>query len=137
MNIKFKEMAGYFIHMGLYLNTVSEKEFAEQKKINENMVNFLMQAYLYLSAYNFELPQPKQQEQKASDNNDDDGYLTRKQVLEMYSPLFTSYALSQAIHTNGFPYVKRGNKYFFKKSEIDKWLKENGDNRGNKRIKFV
>ena len=49
-------------------------------------------------------------------------YLTRKEVLEEYAPIITSYGLSQAIHMENFPYIKRGKKYFFVKEDIDTWL---------------
>lgn len=141
INNKFKEIGHYLIWMGLYLRTVSEKELEERTNIKQNMLNILMQTYLYLEQYNAIMQQEKmfedKTEEKTNKNCNENCYLSRKQVLEMYHPLFTTYGLNQAIHTNGFPYIKRGNKYFFKKSEIDKWLKENGDNRGNKRIKFV
>lgn len=51
-------------------------------------------------------------------------YLTRKQVLEMYSPVITEYGLRQSINMDNFPYVRRGKQYFFVKDEIDKWLSE-------------
>ena len=51
-------------------------------------------------------------------------YLTRKQVLEMYSPVITDYQLRQLMNMYNFPYIRRGKKYFFVKDEIDKWLNE-------------
>ncbi len=51
-------------------------------------------------------------------------YLTRKQVLEMYSPVITDYGLRQSINMDNFPYIRRGKQYFFVKDEIDKWLAE-------------
>lgn len=51
-------------------------------------------------------------------------FLTRKEVLEAYSPVITSYALSQAINMDGFPYIKRGKKYFFVKEDIDNWISQ-------------
>lgn len=49
-------------------------------------------------------------------------FLTRKEVLEVYAPVITAYGLSQAINMDGFPYIKRGKKYFFVKEDIDEWL---------------
>lgn len=51
-------------------------------------------------------------------------YLTRKQVLEMYSPVITDYGLRQSMNMDNFPYIRRGKQYFFVKDEIDKWLVE-------------
>ena len=61
-------------------------------------------------------------------------FLTRKEVLEIYSPVITSYGLSQAINMDGFPYIKRGKKYFFVKEDIDKWLSQRNDTTPVKRI---
>lgn len=51
-------------------------------------------------------------------------YLTRKEVLEIYSPVITDYGLRQAMSMDNFPYIKRGKQFFFIKDEIDKWLLE-------------
>lgn len=60
----------------------------------------------------------------ASPSSESKKYLTRKEVLEEYYPVITSYGLSQAIHMEGFPCIKRGKKYFFVKEDIDTWLRK-------------
>lgn len=135
-NSKFKEMGHYLIQMGLYLCSKENGKFEEDNQIHTNIINFLMQSYLFLKTYNDkpvleisnEVEQPKEK---------DNQYLSRKELLKMYYPLFTDYALTQSIHTKGLPHIKRGSKYFFKKSEIDAWLSENNANCGNKRIRYV
>lgn len=64
-------------------------------------------------------------------------YLTKKQVIELYHPLFTEYGLSQAVHKGEVPYIKRGRKYFFLRSDIDKWISQNGQANDKKRINYV
>lgn len=64
-------------------------------------------------------------------------YLSRKEVIELYHPVLTEYGLNQSIHMKGLPHIKRGNKYFFKKSEIDKWLEDNRENKGKTRVRYV
>lgn len=132
MDSKFKEIGNYLIQIGLYLSTTNVEEFEERKQIKDNAISFLMQAYLYLQSYK-ELPTLENDSHKEKVEE----YLSRKQVIEIYHPLFTEYGLTQSIHTKGLPHIKRGSKYFFKKSEIDKWLEENGNNSVNKTIKFV
>lgn len=135
MNNKFKEMGHYLIQSGLYLTTIKDDKFEEDNLIHDNIIGFLMQAYLYLKTYNKQLIDTAP-EIKAPITNEDP-YLSRKEVLNMYRPLFTEYGLTQAIHTRKLPYIKRGSKYFFKKSEIDDWIAENNGKSGNKRIKYV
>lgn len=135
MKDKFNEIGKYLIQIGLYLSTIDVEKFEERQNIKENTINFLMQSYLYLQSYN--------QLSISEGDNDEDSYedkdmiLSRKQVIEMYYPLFTEYGLTQSIHIKGLPYFKRGSKYFFKKSEIDKWLDDNSRKGVNKSIKFV
>lgn len=135
-NSQFKIIGNYLIQMGLYLCTIDVKEFEERTEIKDNIINFLMQSYLYLKTYNDTPILVDNKEESLVEKTDED-YLSRKQVLEIYHPLFTEYGLTQAIHTKGLPYIKRGSKYFFKKSEIDDWIDSSNRNFGNKRIKYV
>ena len=68
------------------------------------------------------------------ENKNNKTFLTRKEVLEVYAPVITAYGLSQAINMDGFPYIKRGKKYFFVKEDIDKWLSERNGTTPVKRI---
>lgn len=61
---------------------------------------------------------------KLDSTNTNSKYLTRKEVLEMYSPVITDYGLRQAINIDGFPCIKRGKQYFFTQEAIDNWLSE-------------
>ena len=61
---------------------------------------------------------------KLDSTNTNSKYLTRKEVLEMYSPVITDYGLRQAINMDDFPCVKRGKQYFFTQEAIDNWLTE-------------
>lgn len=63
-------------------------------------------------------------ETKLDSTNTNNKYLTRKEVLEMYSPVITDYGLRQAIAIDGFPCIKRGKQYFFTQEAIDNWLNE-------------
>ena len=137
MNIKFKEMGNYWIQMGLYISTIDPVEFEERKDIKENMINFLMQSYLYLQNYKVQDLIETQDVCTKEKIADEKVYLSRKQLIKEYSPLFTEYGLTQAIHIKGLPHIKRGNKYFFNKSEIEQWIADNQENSGNKRIKYV
>lgn len=128
------EIGTSLINIGLYLSVHNENDYKNNTQIKENIINYLLQAYLYLREYdkseivnNINTSIETQQVE----------YLSRKQVIEMYYPLITDYGLTQLIHTKGFPHIKRGNKYFFNKDEIDKWLKENGNEHVNKVVKFV
>lgn len=135
-NKQFKVIGNYLIQIGLYLNTVDFSEFEERTEIKNNINNFLLQSYVYLnSAQETTIPLTNKTDVS------EESYLTRQEVLEMYHPLFTPYGLSQLVHTKKFPYLKRGNKYFFKKTEIDEWIKknqnQNQEQSTNNRIKYV
>ena len=140
MKMKFKDIGHYLTQIGLYLCSVDSKEFEERVQIKENIINFLMQSYLYLQSYqqleSLDSNAECQNEFKAIEN-EEDVYLTKKQVIEQYKPLFTEYGLTQAIYTKGLPYIKRGNKFFFNKKEIDKWIVSSQKDSSFQRIKYV
>lgn len=133
MKNEFDDIGNYLIQMGLYLCTVSPKEFEEREEVKDNIINYLMQSYLYLKTYNMnEIKSNSADEEEVKEE-----YLSRKEVIELYHPLFTEYGLNQSIHTKGLPHLKRGSKYFFKKTEIDKWIEENAKNRSNNLVRYV
>lgn len=134
MRKEFKDIGNYLIQMGLYLTTVSEDEFEEREQIKDNMINFLMQSYCYLKSYK-DLPTTEDVNEIAEVT--EEKYISRKDVIKIYHPLFTEYGLNQAIHTKGLPYIKRGARYFFKKSEIDEWLKLNNSINAKSGIRYV
>ena len=47
-NRKFNEMGHYLIQMGLYLCSKENDKFEEDNQIHINIINFLMQSYLFL-----------------------------------------------------------------------------------------
>ena len=120
-------MGYYLTQIGLYFSTKENTNF-EECLLHDNIKSYLLQAYLYLADYNKERNLVTQQV-IYQNNNDDEKYLTKKEVIKLYYPLFTEYGLSQALHTQNLPYHKRGNKYFFRKSEIDSWINDNKSNK--------
>ena len=126
--MKFKELGYYLSQIGLYFSIKENVEF-EDCQLHNNITNYLLQVYLYLVNYNTDTDQrtPLVENVSVSANT----FLSKKQVIEIYSALFTEYGLTQAIHKGDIPYHKRGSKYFFKKEEIDLWL-NNTDNHKNK-----
>lgn len=126
MNNKFAEMGSYLIQIGLYFTTKENDNF-EKNPIHNNIMGYLLQSYLYLLNYQKDF---LLENNKISDDKKitEDVFLTKKEVIRNYYPLFTDYGLSQAIHTNSIPYHKRGSKYFFKKSEIDDWINNKDSN---------
>lgn len=136
MNNKFKEIGNYLIQTGLYLCTKEDDKFDEDNQIHTNIINFLMQSYLFLKTYN-DRQQIEANTDEEKRQTKEEIYLSRKELLGIYHPLFTEYSLAQAIHTKKIPYIKRGSKYFFKKSEVDTWLNEKNCDSSNKTFKFV
>ena len=56
---------------------------------------------------------------------EEDRYVSREEVLQMYSPVLNNYRLNQAIHMGNLPVLKMGRKSFFVKKDIDEWLANN------------
>lgn len=133
---RFKEIGHYLIQSGIYLTTIHDGKFEEDNEIHANIVSFLMQSYLFLKTYNDKLPVENVTKIETCKVNEDP-YLSRKDLLEMYHPVLTEYGLTQAIHINGLPFIKRGAKYFFKKSEIEVWLKSRESSKSSKNKQFV
>lgn len=52
-------------------------------------------------------------------------YLSRKEVIEEYSPIFTEYSLRKAVKYEGLKVIKRGNKSYYERKSIDEWLERN------------
>ena len=46
------------------------------------------------------------------------------ELLEEY-PMFSRYSLERAVKEKGLPFLKLGNKKFFEKDAVDKWIEEN------------
>lgn len=61
-------------------------------------------------------------------NSSNDQVYTIEQVIDKYS-FFTRYSLNKAIQEENLPYFKIGNKKYFKKSEIEKWITNQKDYR--------
>ncbi len=138
---KFREMGSYLIQIGLYFTTKDTADF-EESELHNNITNYLIQSYLYLLNYNKELEVTTGEAKTDEIINETtlEEYLTKKEVIQIYYPYFTEYGLTQAIHKNTIPYHKRGAKYFFKKSEIDEWITNNGGKQGkpaNNRHQYV
>ena len=57
-----------------------------------------------------------------SQNTSNEIIYTAKELMSLYSKLFSKYKLSQAIKNEGLPYFKCGRERFFKKSDIDIWV---------------
>lgn len=133
-NNKFKEMGAYLIQIGLYFTTKDDSTF-DDNQIHNNIMNYLLQSYLYLTNYKSNYKLGTMEIQNQEDNINSDKYLTKKEVIKEYYPLLTDYGLSQAIHTKNLPYHKRGAKYFFRKSEIDEWINSNNKDVSKKTYK--
>lgn len=130
-NNKLKIAGTYLINSGIYLSTIKEEELNENIQVKDNITNFLMQTYLYLTSFQHEKSIVEEK------NIAEEVFLTTKDVLNIYNPLFTKYGLNQAINSRGLPHIKRGNKFFFNKKEIDAWIADNREEEKNKTFKFV
>lgn len=122
----FKDMGSFLIQIGLYLTT-KEGNIFEKSEMHQNILDFLLQSYLYLNSFNLVSLQSTKSKTKETDTKEDT-YLSKKQVIELYYPMLTNYALTEAINKNEIPFYKRGSKYFFKENEIEIWLSERQKN---------
>lgn len=125
-NTNFRDMGSFLIQIGLYLTT-KENDTFEKTEIHQNILDFLLQSYLYLNSFNLVSLQNTKVETKETDTKES-AYLSKKQVIELYHPMLTNYALTEAINKNEIPFYKRGSKYFFKENEIKTWLSERQKN---------
>lgn len=57
------------------------------------------------------------------DYEKDDAIYTAKELEDLYPKLFSKYKLSQAIKNDHLPFFKSGRERFFRKSDIDNWIK--------------
>lgn len=131
----FKEIGNYLINTGIYLTTKTEAEFDLNSQLHQNIVNMLMQSYVYLTEYSKLREVTNKIECKPEPETEK--FLTRREVISIYHPLLTEYGLTQAINTKELQVIKRGKKFFFNKTEIDRWIKEKEDKSLLKSFKLV
>lgn len=67
-----------------------------------------------------------------SESGENDGIFTINQLIENYS-IFTRYNINKAINEKNLPYFCLGSKKYFKKSEIEKWIKQQQEDNKNSR----
>lgn len=58
--------------------------------------------------------------------------LSINEIVEEY-PIFSRYSLEKAIKENDLPFIKLGNKKFFEREALEKWLDENNTTAGKKK----
>lgn len=86
----FKDMGSFLIQIGLYLTT-KEGNIFEKSEMHQNILDFLLQSYLYLNSFNLVSLQSTKSKTKETDTKED-AYLSKKQVIELYHPMLTNYA---------------------------------------------
>ena len=116
------------------LELITEQELEDLKDNFCTILAFILLKRNGMLPKAFETSAPIIDQQPTAQENE---YLTKKQVIELYHPLFTDYGLSQAVHKGEVPYIKRGRKYFFSRSDIDKWISQNGQADTKKRVQYV
>ncbi len=128
---RLNQISKQLITIGAYFSTTTLKELKDNVTIKNNILMHLLNVYLLINE-----EQDIENENTICNANEEEKYLTRKEIISLYYPLFTQYGLNQAINKKEIPFHKRGSKYFFKKSEIDDWI-NNKDNAVQQTIKYV
>ena len=69
---------------------------------------------------------------QVDNNNTQKNILSINEIVKEY-PMFSRYSLEKAINEKDLPFIKLGNKKFFERETIEKWLNENNTTAGKKR----
>lgn len=133
---KFKDMSYTIAQIGFYLMSLGDISLYKDSEMHRNIILLLTSMAATLNE-NMNKGFTKAVNNKDTQLNTEQ-FLTKKEVIQAYYPLFTEYGLTQAIHKQDIPYHKRGAKYFFKKSEVDAWINNNSkQERSKKNYQFV
>ena len=69
---------------------------------------------------------------QVDNNNTQKNILSINEIVKEY-PMFSRYSLEKAINEKDLPFIKLGNKKFFERETIEKWLNANNTTAGKKR----
>ncbi len=126
---QFKETSYTITQIGFYLMNLGDIALFNNTEMHRNIVMLLNQMAVNLNA-NINQSSNSIIQQKPTNLITSNGkkYLSKQQVIDMCHPLITDYGLSQAIHTNDIPYLKRGKKYFFLEDDVKEWIDKKKSN---------
>ena len=139
-NTEINEIGNKLLLIGFYLTNANTVMFTDTD-LNKRIVNLLSYCALYLNEKLGKTPIIINEKNDIEQVSITPKYLSKKQAVEEYHPLITAYSIDQAIHKKEIKYIKRGNKFFFDKDELNKWVENIQNNIGNKSqkdtIKYV
>lgn len=134
---KFKDMSYTIAQIGFYLMSLGDISLYKDSEMHRNIILLLTTMAATLNE-NMNKGLTKAVNNKETQLNTEQ-FLTKKEVIQAYYPLFTEYGLTQAIHKQDIPYHKRGSRYFIKKSDIEAWIENSSSkqDRSKKSYQYV
>ena len=72
------------------------------------------------------------QEKELKKENESKNIFSINELVEEY-PMFSRYSIEKAIKEKGLPFFKLGNKKFFERDAIEKWIDENNTTASQKK----
>lgn len=122
--------------IGFYLMQIDETQFINSET-HKDIINFMSQMTLYLTSlcYGNNISTTTTATINSSNKKT---FLSKKEVLREFSPLITSYCLTQAINKKEIVYSRVGNKYYFEYDNVLLWINSKKmTNNNNEAFKFV